>query len=81
MLSNHIKPDIFLAFQTGGCLLLHESSAKAPAGFSALLSFSNLLSIAIIMSPEMNGWSLKTSLIVFTFYILNFNSNEASGRS
>ena len=25
----HIKQDIFLAFQTGGCLLLHESSAES----------------------------------------------------
>ena len=28
MLSDHIKQDIFLAFQTGGCLLLHETSAE-----------------------------------------------------
>ena len=28
-LSDHIKQDIFLAFQTGGCLLLHESSSEA----------------------------------------------------
>ena len=27
VLSDHIKQDIFLAFQTGGCLLLNESSA------------------------------------------------------
>ena len=26
VLSDHIKQDIFLAFQTGGCLLLHEST-------------------------------------------------------
>ena len=46
---NHIKQDIFLAFQTGGCLLLHESSAESSclllhessAELSALLSFSN----------------------------------------
>ena len=47
---DHIKQGIFLAFQTGGCLLLHESSAE-----KALLSFSNNhLSdrIAISMSPE-----------------------------
>ena len=29
VLSDHIKQDIFLAFQTGGCLLLHESTAGA----------------------------------------------------
>ena len=51
----HIQQDIFLAFQTGGFLLLHESSAE-----SSCLSFlhyfhsaiSNHLSIAISMSPE-----------------------------
>ena len=26
---NHIKHDMFLVFQTGGCLLLHESSAES----------------------------------------------------
>ena len=26
VLSDHIKQDMFLAFQTGGCLLLHEST-------------------------------------------------------
>ena len=31
VLSNHIKQDIFLAFQTGGCLLLHESRAENSA--------------------------------------------------
>ena len=47
VLSNHIKQDIFLAFQTVGCLLLHESSAGSSfllmlmQEFSALLSFSN----------------------------------------
>ena len=29
VLSDHIKQDIFLAFQSGGCLLLHESSAES----------------------------------------------------
>ena len=28
VLRDHIKQDIFLAFQTGSCLLLHESSAE-----------------------------------------------------
>ena len=37
VMRDHIKQDIFLAFQTGGCLLLHESSAES----SALLSFNN----------------------------------------
>ena len=37
VLSDQIKQDLFLAFQTGGCLLLHESSAE----FLQLLSFSN----------------------------------------
>ena len=29
VLSDHIKQDIFLGFQTGGSLLLHESSAES----------------------------------------------------
>ena len=49
------KTSIILAFQTGGCLLLHESSAE-----SSCMSFlhyfhsaiSNHLSIANSMSPE-----------------------------
>ena len=28
VLRDHIKQDIFSAFQTGGCLLLHESDAE-----------------------------------------------------
>ena len=54
-LSNHIKQDICLAFQTGGCLLLHESSAESSCR-SFLRNFhsaiSNHLSIAISMSPK-----------------------------
>ena len=30
VLSDHIQQDIFLAFQTGAWLLLHESSAESP---------------------------------------------------
>ena len=41
VLSIHIKQDIFLAFQTGDCLSLHESIAESPGELSALLSFSN----------------------------------------
>ena len=29
VLSDHIKQDMFLAFLTGGCLLLHENFQKA----------------------------------------------------
>ena len=47
LLSDHIKQYIVLAFRTGGCLLLHESSAEI---FHAAIS--NHLSIAISMSPE-----------------------------
>ena len=36
VLSDYIKQDMLLAFQVGGCLLLHESSE-----LSTLLSFSN----------------------------------------
>ena len=38
VLSDHKKQDLFLAFQTGGCLLLNESSAESSY---ELLSFSN----------------------------------------
>ena len=31
VLSDHIKQEIFLAFQTDGCLLLHESKAESSA--------------------------------------------------
>ena len=54
-LSDHIKQYIFLAFQTGDCLLLHESSAESSC-MSFLQFFhpaiSNHLSIAISVSPE-----------------------------
>ena len=51
VLSDHIKQDILLAFQTGDCLLLHESSAESFLRYfhSAI---SNHLSIAISMSYE-----------------------------
>ena len=42
VLSDHIQQDIVLAFQTGGCILLHGSST----------AISNHLSIAISMSPD-----------------------------
>ena len=55
VLSDHIKQDIFLAFQTGGCLLLHKSSAECSCR-SFLHYFhsaiSDHLSIAISMTPE-----------------------------
>ena len=55
VLSYHIKQDIFLVFQTGGCLLLNESSTESSCG-SFLCYFhsviSNNLSIAIFMLPE-----------------------------
>ena len=44
VLSDHIKRDIFLAFQTGGCLPLHDSSAHS--------AISNHLSIVISISTE-----------------------------
>ena len=33
VLSNHIKQDTFFTFQTGGCLLLHESSVESSGAF------------------------------------------------
>ena len=53
---DHIRQDIFLAFQTGGCLLLHESCAESSCR-SFLLYFhsaiSNHLSIVMCISPEL----------------------------
>ena len=57
--SDYIKQDIFLAFQTGGCLLLHESSTESSSR-SFLHYFhsaiSNHRSIAISMSDESSEW-------------------------
>ena len=55
MFNDHIKQDIFLAFQTSGYLLLHESSAESsPMNFLQYFhsAISNHLSIAMSMSPE-----------------------------
>ena len=49
VLSDHIKQDMCLAFQTGGRLLLNESSEKLRYLHTAI---SDHLSIAISMSPE-----------------------------
>ena len=56
-LSDHMKPDIFLAFQAGGCSLLHESSAEI-----SCMSFQHYFHSAISnhLSCHLNGWSLKT---------------------
>ena len=56
VLSDHIKQDIFLAFQTGGCLLLHESSAES---WSFLCFFHSAISthLSIQLPCELNGKS------------------------
>ena len=55
VLSDHIKQDKFLPFQTGGCLLLYKSSAES-SSMSFLHSFhsviSSHLSIVISILPE-----------------------------
>ena len=48
MLSDHIKQDIVLAFQTGGCLLLHESSRE-----SFLHYFHSAISNHLSEKPEL----------------------------
>ena len=53
--SDNIKRDIFLAFQTGGYLLLHENSAES--SYVSFLHYfhpaiSNHMSVAMLMSPE-----------------------------
>ena len=58
LLSDHIKQLIFfLAFQTGGCLLLRESESSAEGSCMSSLHFfhsavANRLSTVIFMSPE-----------------------------
>ena len=52
VLSDHIRKDIFLAFQTGGCLLLPESIAESSFLHYFHSALSNHLSIAISMSTE-----------------------------
>ena len=52
VLSNHIKQDINLAFQTCGCLLLNESSAESSFLRYFHSAISKHLSIEISMSSE-----------------------------
>ena len=56
VLSDHIKQDMFLAFQAGGRLLLNDRSAESSCRRSFLRYFhsaiSNHLSTAVSMSPE-----------------------------
>ena len=53
VLSDHIKQDIFLAFQTGVCLLQHESCAESMSFLYYFhLAINNIQSIAISMSPK-----------------------------
>ena len=52
VLSDHIKEDIFLGFQTGDYLLLHESSAESLSFLRYFHSaISSHLSKGISMSP------------------------------
>ena len=60
VLSNHIKQDIFLAFQTGGCLLLHESSAE-----SSRRSFLHYFHAAIS-----NHLSVKPTIVLVVYGLL-----------
>ena len=67
VLSDPIKQDKFLAVQTGGCLLLHESRAE-----SSCMSFLHYFHSAIKATAcqykfpcHLNGWLLKTGLTVF----------------
>ena len=55
VLSDHIKQDIFLAFQTGGCLLLYEN--RAECSFMLIHYFDSAI------SSHLNGWSLEMSFI------------------
>ena len=59
VLSHHIQQYIFLALQTGGRLLLHES-------MSFLCSFHSAISnhLSKRLPCHLNGWYLKTGLTV-----------------
>ena len=52
-----MKQDIHvcLAFQTGGCLLMHESSAESFLRYQATTCLKQF-------PCHLNGWSLKTGL-------------------
>ena len=56
MLSDHIKQDIFLAYQAGSCVLLYESSAEARA---FLYYFRSAISDQM---STMVSWSFETGL-------------------
>ena len=81
VLSDHIKQDIFLAFQTGGCLLLPESSAEGSC-MSCMHYFrsaiSNHLSIAISMSPK---WMVAYNSAFLHVSDLNFKPLHHENKS
>ena len=51
MLSDHVQQDICWAFQTGGCLLLYESSAESSC-MSFLHYFHKAISNHLSEKPE-----------------------------
>ena len=66
MLSDHIKQYIMLAFQTGGCLLLHESSAESMSFLHYFHSaISNHMSLAVSILPE---WMVDLNRFNCTLY-------------
>ena len=64
MLSDHVKQDTSLAFQTSGSLLLYESSAESR---SFLRYFHSAIRnhLSRVSSIHLNGGSLKPGLTVF----------------
>ena len=65
MFSDHVKQDIFLAFQTCGCLLLCMKVVQKAPALSTLLSFSNKQpAVSIAISMSLNVGSLKTGITV-----------------
>ena len=72
MLSDHIKQYTFWAFQTGGCLLLHESKAA--------FTQQNATTCLLKFPFHLYGKSLKTGLTVYAIHFpLYFQVMSTSG--
>ena len=82
MLRDHIQQDIFWAFQTGGCVLLHESSAESSC-MSFLHYFHTAISNHLSEKPEICFfiWSLNTGLTVHKLLSVFIQVSEAPGMS
>ena len=68
MFNDHIKQDIVLAFQTGGCLLLHESSAESSFTFEKPLpGFKNkkkYVSLKKLLQQDVSNLEIYGDLVL-----------------